>query len=46
VGGIADLLVVQGNPFDDGECLWSPCAERTVLQAGRVVHRGRAAQAV
>ncbi|WP_034723047.1 amidohydrolase family protein, partial [Intrasporangium chromatireducens] len=41
-GGIADLLVLQGNPFDDGDCLWSPSAERTVIQAGRVVHRGPA----
>jgi imidazolonepropionase-like amidohydrolase len=45
-GGVADLLVLQGNPFDDGECLWSPCAERTVIQAGRVVHRGPAPQGV
>lgn len=43
VGGVADLLVLQGNPFEDGECLWSPCAPRTVVQAGRVVHRGDAA---
>lgn len=42
VGGIADLLVVQGNPFEDGECLWSVEAERVVVQAGRVVHRGPA----
>ncbi|MGN6753821.1 MAG: amidohydrolase family protein [Intrasporangium sp.] len=42
-GGVADLLVLQGNPFEDGECLWSPCAERTVIQAGRVVHHGGAA---
>lgn len=42
VGGVADLLVLQGNPFEDGECFWSPCAPRTVVQAGQVVHRGPA----
>ncbi len=45
VGGIADLLVVQGNPFEDGECLWSVDAERVVVQAGRVVHQGPAPRA-
>jgi imidazolonepropionase-like amidohydrolase len=42
VGGIADLLVLQGNPFEDGDCLWSPWAERIVVQAGRVAHSGYA----
>jgi imidazolonepropionase-like amidohydrolase len=42
VGGVADLVVLEGNPFEDGECLWSPDADRTIVQAGRVVHRGPA----
>lgn len=42
VGGIADLVVLQGNPFENGECLWSGDADRIVVQGGRVVHQGAA----
>ncbi|WP_347354812.1 amidohydrolase family protein [Intrasporangium sp.] len=45
VGGIADLLILQGNPFENSECLWSPHTERVVIQNGRVVHHGPAPEA-
>jgi imidazolonepropionase-like amidohydrolase len=32
VGAVADLLVVDGNPFDEPALLWGP--DRTVIQAG------------
>jgi imidazolonepropionase-like amidohydrolase len=40
IGGIADLLLLQGNPLEDSGCLCSPHAERVVIQNGRVVHHG------
>jgi imidazolonepropionase-like amidohydrolase len=33
-GCVADLLVVDGNPFDDPSVLWGTPDERTVVQAG------------
>ena len=34
-GAVADLVVLQGNPFEKAEVLWSP--ERTVIRSGTVV---------
>jgi imidazolonepropionase-like amidohydrolase len=34
VGGVADLLVLDGNPLETPSLLWGP--ERTVIQAGRL----------
>ncbi|XVV15853.1 amidohydrolase family protein [Actinoplanes sp. CA-131856] len=36
-GYIADLLIIDGNPFEDPSVLWSAPANRTVIQSGRVV---------
>jgi imidazolonepropionase-like amidohydrolase len=36
-GCVADLLIVAGNPVEDPSVLWSPSAERTVIQSGTVV---------
>jgi imidazolonepropionase-like amidohydrolase len=36
-GCVADLLIVAGNPVDDPSVLWSPGAERTVIQGGTVI---------
>jgi imidazolonepropionase-like amidohydrolase len=37
VGAIADLLIVDGNPFDEPAVLWAGPEHRTVIQAGQVV---------
>jgi hypothetical protein len=34
---VADLLIVAGNPVEDPSVLWSPSAERIVIQGGTVV---------
>ncbi|ALG09462.1 metal-dependent hydrolase family protein [Kibdelosporangium phytohabitans] len=36
-GGVADLLILEGNPFDDPRVLWSGQENRTVVQAGTPV---------
>ncbi|MBM2615642.1 amidohydrolase family protein [Actinoplanes sp. LDG1-06] len=36
-GAAADLLIVDGNPFDRPEVLWGDPSVRTVVQAGEVV---------
>lgn len=36
-GCVGDLLIVDGNPFDDPAVLWGPPGQRTVVQAGAVV---------
>ncbi|SNY47886.1 metal-dependent hydrolase family protein [Paractinoplanes atraurantiacus] len=36
-GYIADLLIIDGNPFEDPSVLWSGPANRTVIQSGTVV---------
>ncbi|MFF5076372.1 amidohydrolase family protein [Actinoplanes sp. NPDC000266] len=36
-GYVADLLIVDGNPFENPSVLWSGPANRTVIQAGEVV---------
>ncbi|MEV4346339.1 amidohydrolase family protein [Actinoplanes sp. NPDC049596] len=36
-GAVADLLVIDGNPFDDSSVLWAGPANRTVIQAGAIV---------
>lgn len=37
VGGVADVLVLPGDPFSDASCLWTPRPGRYVVQAGVVV---------
>ncbi|MEU9889787.1 amidohydrolase family protein [Sphaerisporangium sp. NPDC051011] len=39
VGATADLLILDGNPFDDPSVLWAGPGNRTVIQNGRV-HAG------
>lgn len=39
-GCVADLLIVTGNPVENPSVLWSPSAERTVIQAGTVIQTG------
>ena len=34
IGGAADFLIVDGDPFTDPSVLWGPPACRTVIQAG------------
>lgn len=34
-GAVADLVVIDGNPFEQPDALWA--AQRTVVQSGRVV---------
>jgi imidazolonepropionase-like amidohydrolase len=34
VGAVADLLVLDGNPFEEPSLLWTDPARRTVIQAG------------
>lgn len=36
-GAQADLVVLDGNPFEDPSLLWSPTGRRAVVQAGTVV---------
>ncbi len=36
-GGVADLVVLSGNPVDDPGLLWGDPGRRTVVQAGAVV---------
>ena len=36
-GGVADLLIVDGDPFEAPSALWGPPEQRTVIQAGAVV---------
>lgn len=36
VGAYADVLILDGNPFDDDAVLWDESRPRTVVQAGRV----------
>ncbi|HLJ98307.1 MAG TPA: amidohydrolase family protein [Streptosporangiaceae bacterium] len=36
-GCVADLVIVDGNPVENPAVLWSPSAERTVIQAGAPV---------
>ncbi len=36
VGAHADVVILDGNPFDDGSVLWDPARPRTVVQGGRV----------
>jgi imidazolonepropionase-like amidohydrolase len=36
-GCVADLLIVAGNPLEDSSVLWSPVAERTVIQGGEIL---------
>ncbi len=37
VGAHADVLVLDGNPFEDASVLWDESRPRTVIQAGRIV---------
>ena len=36
-GAVADLLIVDGDPLRDPAVLWAGPANRTVIQAGRVL---------
>lgn len=36
-GAAADLLILDGNPFERPDVLWTESERRTVIQAGRVV---------
>lgn len=36
-GAVGDLVVLDGNPFDDPSLLWSPGARRAIVQNGHVV---------
>ncbi len=36
-GGLADAVILDGNPFDDAAALWDESRERTVITNGRVV---------
>jgi imidazolonepropionase-like amidohydrolase len=36
-GGIADLLILDGNVADDPSVVWSPDSHRTIVQNGRVL---------
>lgn len=38
-GAVADLLVLDGNPFDDPSVLWAGPEHRTVIQAGTPIQR-------
>ncbi|GAA1284089.1 hypothetical protein GCM10009609_56320 [Pseudonocardia aurantiaca] len=37
VGCVADLLIVDGDPFADPTLLWTRTPDRRVVQGGRVV---------
>jgi len=37
VGAAGDVLILEGNPFENPHCLWDIDAARTVVQAGRIV---------
>lgn len=37
VGAHADVLLLDGNPFEDASVLWDESRPRTVIQAGRIV---------
>lgn len=39
-GGCADLVILDGNPFDEPSVLWDGSRNRTVVKAGRVVASG------
>jgi cytosine/adenosine deaminase-related metal-dependent hydrolase len=36
-GGRGDLVILDGNPFDDPAVLWDARRDRTVVQSGRLV---------
>ncbi|WP_248961333.1 metal-dependent hydrolase family protein [Sphaerisporangium perillae] len=36
-GAVADLLILDGDPFGDPSILWSAPERRTVIQAGKVI---------
>jgi imidazolonepropionase-like amidohydrolase len=36
-GGRGDLVILDGNPFDDPAVLWDVQRDRTVVQSGRIV---------
>ena len=36
-GSYADLLVLDGNPFDEPSILWDESKTRTVIKDGRIV---------
>lgn len=38
VGAHADVVVLDGNPFEDASVLWDESRPRTVVQAGSIVH--------
>lgn len=38
VGAAGDLLLLDGNPFDDPSVVWDESRPRTVIQSGVVIH--------
>lgn len=39
-GSVGDVLILDGNPFEDEATLWDEARPRAVVQAGAVVHDG------
>jgi imidazolonepropionase-like amidohydrolase len=39
-GSCADLVVLDGNPFDDASILWDESKARTVVKGGQVISPG------
>lgn len=39
-GACADLVILDGNPFDEPSVLWDERRNRTVIKAGHVVPSG------
>ena len=39
-GSVGDVLILDGNPFEDEAVLWDEARPRTVVQNGSVVHDG------
>ncbi|GAB5077530.1 hypothetical protein ARTHROSP310_06720 [Arthrobacter sp. AD-310] len=44
-GACADLVILDGNPFDEPSVLWDESRTRTVIKAGRIVSGEPAGQA-
>jgi imidazolonepropionase-like amidohydrolase len=40
VGGVGDLLILDGNPFEDPACLWDAARPRAVVRGGVLISGG------